>query len=356
MKNKDIKVIFTGGTIGSFTKGGETKTDEASSSLLLSLSGENTDRFSIARPVYILSENMLRANQIAIAKSIDGALKEDNKGIIVTHGTDTLAFGAPFYSMLFTNAKKPIVMVSSNKVLNNPLANGVANFKSACRFIEKASDAGIGGVFVSYKNPSEDFTRIHMGSRIQEPTSQSEEFYGFGNTSFATVSKDGYIKFLQSPFKSNSSYRFDLSSNKNNNGLLVRPHPNLDYSLFKSLLKKPAFVLQSTYHSGTICNAQDDLADTSTLDFGDYCAHKDIPFYLADIRKQENVYESSTDIEKHSITPLYNTLSNVAYSKLDIAYNFINNPIERKDFLSQNVAGEDLEVVLKEYDNSLDLV
>ena len=54
-----------------------------------------------------------------IIKSIRENWEEDFSGIIITHGTDTLSYVSSALSQYFSNFTKPIVIVSSDKPLNN---------------------------------------------------------------------------------------------------------------------------------------------------------------------------------------------------------------------------------------------
>ena len=62
-------------------------------------------------------------------------LTKDIDGIIVTHGTDTLPFTAAALGMCFAYAKVPILLVSSNYILDDPRANGLTNFTAAVDYI-----------------------------------------------------------------------------------------------------------------------------------------------------------------------------------------------------------------------------
>ena len=83
-------------------------------------------------------------------------------GIIITYGTDTLAYASSAFSQYFFNFNKPIVLVSSDKPLIEKKASGRFNLISAIKFIDKEK---MPGIFVAYKNPNENFVSFYLGSR-----------------------------------------------------------------------------------------------------------------------------------------------------------------------------------------------
>ena len=115
MKNR-ICVIFTGGTIGSYSNGGIVDLKPETSSLLIEKYRErfgNAIHFDELRPLNILSENMQPSDLEVMADCIRGVDKDAYDGIILTHGTDTLCFTANLFSQLFCDIKIPLVFVSA---------------------------------------------------------------------------------------------------------------------------------------------------------------------------------------------------------------------------------------------------
>lgn len=147
-KKKKILILFTGGTIGSVKvydevlgkniimqpteakeKYGENKN---SVSLLL-------DAFNSQYPMEViftkehaimeeLSENMTLEKWSYLAKCLKEYNFNDYKGVVITHGTDTLGYVANFLAMILADIKVPLVIVSSNYEVTDIRANGVKNF------------------------------------------------------------------------------------------------------------------------------------------------------------------------------------------------------------------------------------
>ena len=169
MKNR-ICVIFTGGTIGSYSaEGGIVDLKAETGSLLIEKYRErfgNAVEFDELRPLNILSENMQPADLETMADCIRNVNKDNYDGIILTHGTDTLCFTANLFSQIFCDIKIPLVIVSALYPLDDDRSRGVENFAGAVTFIESVD---YGGVFVSFENFSEN-CKIHLASRLISAT------------------------------------------------------------------------------------------------------------------------------------------------------------------------------------------
>ena len=141
-----ILTVFTGGTISCFDKGGVLSPDSGSGSLLLERARQAGVKaeFITTQPYLVLSENLTAAHLTALRRCLDAHLSEPLSGVIVTHGTDTLAYTAAYLDFVFGAQPVPIALVSANYPLHNSRSNGLENFLAAVKLIE----AGESGVFV----------------------------------------------------------------------------------------------------------------------------------------------------------------------------------------------------------------
>ena len=138
----NITVIFTGGTIGSSVQQNFVSTDTQMPYRLLAMyeteqkkKGAAIPHFQTEAPYTTLSEYMDGSHLNLLISCIREQLTKDIDGIIVTHGTDTLPFTAAALGMCFAYAKVPILLVSSNYILDDPRANGLTNFTAAVDYI-----------------------------------------------------------------------------------------------------------------------------------------------------------------------------------------------------------------------------
>ena len=129
-----ILVIETGGTFATSSVEGVRSLEHEDKTIYdYQIVKERLNRFDyeieIMRPIYTLSENMTfeKLNMlIEELYKIDFAIY---KGVIIIHGTDTMAYTANLLSMLFSNKGVPIVMVSANHPISMKESNGIKDFK-----------------------------------------------------------------------------------------------------------------------------------------------------------------------------------------------------------------------------------
>ena len=198
-----ILVLFTGGTIGSAASDGVISLSDESRSLLLqkyreaaaktagsrTADGETScgpdDIVFVTRvPYTVLSEDLSAREINLLLRALEDAVKEDFDGIIVTHGTDTLQYSAAACALRFGSRGflpkdgvgddengaltdrsggapgtcPPILFVSSDYPLDDPRANGLANFTAA---VEAIRIRAVSGVAISYRNAPEDEAVLH---------------------------------------------------------------------------------------------------------------------------------------------------------------------------------------------------
>lgn len=327
-KNTKIKVIFTGGTIGSIIKDGWISTDEQTGWLLLSKYREYTKDtqtdFVTETPYTVLSENLSAKELNLLAKCVNKNLEEDYDGIIVTHGSDTLQYTAAALSFMFDNAKIPVVLVSSNYPLEMERANGTENFTAAVEFIK--AEAGK-GVFVSYKNQEDDRVCIHRGTRVTAHREASDDVYSIDRKPYAFF--DGKIKINEKYTPGETGVATGVTEFSDYPDILViesRPGDRYSYSL-----ENCKAVILAPYHSATL-NTQ----NQRLVEFCESAYKNNIPVFLVNANGGTG-YESEQDFDKMhlEILPLCSKIA--VYVKCWMAISldrdireFVNTPVSQE--------------------------
>ncbi|MEI7839398.1 MAG: asparaginase domain-containing protein [Methylococcaceae bacterium] len=322
---KKILVILTGGTIGSSIHNGAINTDENTSFLLLTQFKQrypNADvTFTTLQPYQILSENLSPKVWTTLITTIENATPENYDGIIVTHGTDTLAYTSAALAFYFHALNVPIFLVSSQFPLSNINANGLDNFSFA---IEKMTTENLTGVFVPYRNPSEEFVTLHSAARLTCSPQLSSNFFSVENVNL--VPKTLFNAALKPQF----SERI----------LMIKPYPALNYDYFD--LKNVDAVLHDLYHSGTACTTLEWGKNRSLLTFITRCQMHNVAIYLAPIFKSNDAYQSTLELVNSGATMLWNMTIEASYVKLSLAYGNFMDETKVVSFMQQNLAGESI--------------
>ncbi len=292
---KKLLFVFTGGTIGSTVKGNYISTDSNKPYVLIENYKKKYGEFGeydILSPYTVLSENLSGKYISALIKTV----KENGhkySGVIVTHGTDTLAYSAAALSYSLGNKFVPVCIVSANLPLENPLSNGYDNLRGAINFIDKI---GKGGVWVSYKN-DDGVVRIHRGSRLLQQacfshnvSSIKESYFGHFNSRFEFV--------YNSKFEEDEDKILPIEvclPNRCENVMKIEQYPSMIYPEVPFSVK---YVIISSYHSGTI-----DTMSKESKTFFEKLRQRGVKVFL--VGADEGVqYESTSLYSEFCIIPL----------------------------------------------------
>lgn len=280
-----LLVIFTGGTIGSTVNEGYISTDQGKAYQLIEMYkalGKRQADFTLNEPYTLLSENLTGTYIARLGSCVLENVNKGYEGIIITHGTDTIQYSAAALGYLLADIDIPVLLVSSNFVLDDERANGLVNFAAAVDFI--ASKAGT-GVFVPYRN-SDGVIYVHRGTRLLPHQPYSDDLQSVLNQYYGIVTCDGnFVKNRsyqtaeeqlaaaeQESGKQLAAAGLELPDSWNSDILRIYPYPGMSYSMPEKL---PRAILLDTYHSGTLCSAAPGMER-----FFETAASENIPVFL----------------------------------------------------------------------------
>ena len=171
--SKKILVIFTGGTIGSRINADTINVDGDGKFRLTAdyelINGERD--FECVQLFNILSENISHSHWEKLTEYLLGVDTSKYNGIIITHGSDTLAYTSALLGMYFRHIDIPVFVIASNKPLGEKGSNGLFNFTAAVELIEKG---GLHRVFTLYE-------KVMLPTRVIPADTYWDRFtvYGF---------------------------------------------------------------------------------------------------------------------------------------------------------------------------------
>ena len=340
---KNILVLFTGGTIGSTATGGTIDISGGTPFKLLQLFQQQTPKhqninFTTRQPLQILSENLAPPAWKILIAALEAEHIDQYDGVIITHGTDTLAYTASALSFYFNNLNVPILLVSSDYPLDDPRANGLSNFSCAIEFILQKIKSG---VFVPYRNQQQKKTLVHNAARLTCSLQLTGDFYSVQGNSFAQFENKRFsgLPVATSPDATiNTSTTPTIAARFCSRILMIKPYPGLDYSHFN--LELVDVVLHDLYHSSTACTSIQWGENHSLLSFINRCNDKKIPVYLAPATQTTDAYQSTRALLDLGAEMIWNMSIESAYIKLMLAYGNFNNKQQILAYLNQDSAGE----------------
>jgi glutamyl-tRNA(Gln) amidotransferase subunit D len=188
-----VALISTGGTIASkidYRTGGvhaALSADELYASV-----PELADHASIDPEVLMseYSENLRPEHWTLIAEKVAEKIKTGKyRGIVISHGTDTMHYTAAALSFALQNLPVPVVLVGAQRSSDRPSSDAALNLLAATIFATRSEYAG---VFIAmHAGTSDDTIACHVGTRVRKNhTSRRDAFESIGITPVALVRND----------------------------------------------------------------------------------------------------------------------------------------------------------------------
>jgi len=346
---KNILLILVGGTICSTTdKNGVISVNDTAASELKNHFENGDSPFAKSvhidetENLYILSENITLKKWNEILRLYNEHINNKKyDGVIFAHGTDTLGFSAPLFSLLLSKINIPVFFVSANKPLENENSNGHSNFAAAVELICREIPPNI---YVAYKNITDNKMYLHFAAHLTQCGNYSEDFYSKTavnitdftdqefTTLFSSLEKDYPVAERKSPVDNLADFSLEK------NVLVVNAYPGINYSAYN--LDNFSAVLHTAYHSGT-APAQTE-SENSLLHFAKRCAEKGVPLYLTPSNPNGEIYESLATLKKGEgeINFLYGTTTEMAYAKLLLAASLTQNNNEMQKIMQTTYNSE----------------
>ena len=184
-----VSIISTGGTIASsvdYRTGAVTSKFKVNEILSLIPGLTQMAQFRSIQLSNILSENMTSKMWQQMARAIYDEIEAGAKGIIVTHGTDTMAYSAAAMAFMLKTTV-PIVFVGSQRSADRPSSDNVMNMLCATK---TALEGPKEVVVVMHAGTDDDKCAIHRGVRVRKMhTSCRDAFQSIG------IAPIGYVTY-----------------------------------------------------------------------------------------------------------------------------------------------------------------
>ena len=211
----------------------------------------------------ILSESMTANAWGDLIKIFQSEITYNNyKGIIVLHGTDTLAYTSSFLSFALAGINIPVCMVSAQLRLGkvnennewelNEQTNGYANFRAAVELIMNGIEAN---VYVVYRNEANEHNGkhepgdflVHYGSHLLQCPNTSNNFHSRDEMLIPDTTN---AKLKGKMWESNGRL-YQFIHEIKDEVMMLHPYTNLNYATIN--LDGRRVIIHGTYHSESVC-------------------------------------------------------------------------------------------------------
>lgn len=199
-----ISMIVTGGTIGSrvsYETGGVAPLSKPEHLFFMAPEiGKIVNVRKIERPFTKFSENMDPTDWQNIAKNAAKLLNSNDKGLMITHGTDTLHYTAAALSFMLKNLNKPVVLTYSQRSSDRGSTDASMNLICAAHVAAKWDGAEV--VLVGHGTENDDFCLINRGTKVRKMhSSRRDTFRPINELPIGKVWPDGKIEILNKNYR-----------------------------------------------------------------------------------------------------------------------------------------------------------
>lgn len=308
---KHLLLISTGGTISCLKDTDGSLKPALSGSALANEVPELKTLCSLSiLPLFELdSTNVQPEEWVTIAEAVNQNLDRYD-GIIISHGTDTMAYTAAALSFILQNVKKPVILTGAQRPITEPDSNGRKNLPDAAR-VAAASDSP--GVYIVFDG---DIIKGTAASKID--TKNNHAFQSITEPRAGCVRSDGAVVF-ENPIPV-TSQPYTFCPKLNPNVLLLKLYPGFQPEILSSLIlpgKEPIYpaVILETFGAGGIPFHNRNLLPVITsliaANVRIYC--KSMCLYGG---SDLSVYEVGTEAEKAGVKNLGNITTETALAKI----------------------------------------
>lgn len=325
---KKILLITTGGTISSIESNNGLIPSDQNNLILTFLKDEFTD-IDILPIMTLDSSNIQPEEWKIIATSIFENMPKYN-GIIVTHGTDTMAYTSSMISFMVQNPNIPIVFTGSQLPLSHPLTDAVDNLKCA----KAMALSNVPGVFIAFDR------KILLGCRaVKAKTVSFNAFQTINREPVGVISSLGLnLDKIDNLHRTNDKPSLNIDIETNIFLLKMTPttNPNIIPLLIESGIKG---IVIEAYGAGGISFIRRDFVKEIKN-----AVDKNIPVVVSSQCLYEssnfNIYEVGTKVLASGAIEALDMTSEAAVTKLMYALGKTNNIKEIKKIFETNIADE----------------
>jgi glutamyl-tRNA(Gln) amidotransferase subunit D len=235
-----IVIMSTGGTIASRV---DYRTGAVRSALsasdLYGVVPELSDLAQVDTQILfsLYSENITSEHWTTMAKTIAHHIEHGAKGVVVAHGTDTMAYTAAALSFALQNLPVPVIVVGAQRSSDRPSSDAATNLIGA---VKAAAYAPFAEVAIAMHETVADTSIVfNRGTKVRKcHTSRRDTFKPINASPIARIT-DSQITMLITEYKKRDpAAKLVLKPDFTEKVALVKFHPGLDPSVIDFYVQK----------------------------------------------------------------------------------------------------------------------
>lgn len=334
-----VVIMSTGGTIASRV---DYRTGAVRSAISASdLYGVVPELSDIAKVdteiVYsIYSENLTPQNWTELAQKVAQRIEQGVDGVVIAHGTDTMAYTSAALGFALQNLPVPVILVGAQRSSDRPSSDAATNLIGAVKAAGEAPFAEVG--LAMHQTVSDRTIVVHRGTKVRKcHTSRRDTFKSINGFPIAKVVDQQVTMQTNQYQKRDASKKLVLKPDFSEKVALVKFYPGLDPAVIDFYVERgiKGILLEGSGlgHVSKFCfdAIKNAVAHGVVVALASQCIWG---------RVNMNVYDTGRDLLGFGVVPLEDMFPETALVKLMWALGQTVDPQEAVRLLKTNVAGE----------------
>jgi glutamyl-tRNA(Gln) amidotransferase subunit D len=284
----------------------------------------------------LYSENITQKHWTELAQTVAKRIAQGVDGVVIAHGTDTMAYTSAALSFSLQNLPVPVILVGAQRSSDRPSSDAATNLIGAVKAAGEAPFAEVG--LAMHETISDTAIIIHRGTKVRKcHTSRRDTFKSINGFPIAKV-KDQQVVMQTDQYQSrDAKKKLVLKPNFSEKVALVKFYPGLDPAVIDYYVEKgvKGILLEGSGlgHVSKFC-----------FDAIKNAVGKGVLVALASQciwgRVNMNVYDTGRDLISFGVVPLDDMFPETGLVKLMWVLGQTEDVEEAKKLLKNNIAGE----------------
>jgi glutamyl-tRNA(Gln) amidotransferase subunit D len=175
----------------------------------------------------IYSENLTQQHWSQIAKTAAKNIEEGAKGVVIAHGTDTMAYTAAALSFALQNLPVPVIVVGAQRSSDRPSSDAATNLIGAVKAAAYGPFAEV--AIAMHETVADTCIIFNRGTRVRKcHTSRRDTFKPVNDSPIARATDQELTMLTQNYRKRDSNAQLILKPNFSKKVALVKFYPGMD--------------------------------------------------------------------------------------------------------------------------------
>jgi len=283
----------------------------------------------------IMSEDMKPEYWIRIAHEVAQMLNNGEDGVVIAHGTDTMAYTSAALSFMLRDLGKPVILVGSQRSSDRPSSDAAMNLICSVRM----ATADFGEVaIVMHGETGDTYCLAHRGTKARKMhTSRRDAFRSINDIPIARIWPTGRIDFLRNDYRRRRESEVWVDDEMEERVALVKAFPGMNPEIIDFFVDRgyKGIVIEGT-GLGHVPTYLIDSIRRATEEGLTVCMTSQCLYG----RVNMNVYSTGRRLLKAGVIPCEDMLPETAYVKLMWVLGHTDDPKEVREMMLTNYAGE----------------